>query len=122
MGHALGLDVGYAAYVAESADNKIDLTAPRAFAGAGIFDNGPGNAHLDPSQGNLINSLMQPAIGTNERRLGSAADILAVCQVSSFTNCDANAGLAPEPGTTSLIGTSAIALFWLRRRLTRRAG
>jgi hypothetical protein len=112
------LDVGYAAYTAESGDNDIDLTGPRAFAGANIFDNGVGNAHLDPSQGNLVNALMQPAIGVNERRLPSAADILAVCQVSSFTNCSTSASI-PEPAPGELLFGSAIAIFFLRRRLAR---
>jgi hypothetical protein len=118
VGHALGLDVGYAAYVAESGDNDIDLTGPRAFAGANIFDLGVGNAHLDDTQGNLVNALMQPAIGVNERRIPSAADILAVCQVSSFTNCSTSASI-PEPAPSELLLTSAIGLFWLRRRFGR---
>lgn len=123
MGHALGLDVGYAAYTAAAVSpgpiNAITLTGPRAFAGATIFDNGVGNAHLNPAQGNLVNSLMQPAIGVNERRLPSAADILAVCQVSSFTNCGTAASI-PEPMPSELLLTSAVALYWLRRRLARR--
>jgi hypothetical protein len=118
VGHALGLDVGYPAYTAESGDSDIDLTGPRAFAGANIFDNGAGNAHLNPAQGNLVNALMQPSIGTGVRRLPSAADILAVCQVSSFTNCNTSANI-PEPAPSELLLTSAIALYWLRRRRTR---
>ena len=118
VGHALGLDVGYAAYVAESGDNKIDPTGPRAFAGAGIFDLGVGNAHLDNTQGKLVNALMQPAIGVNERRLPSAADILAVCQVSSFTNCSTTASI-PEPAPAELLLTSVLGTICLRRRLRR---
>jgi hypothetical protein len=113
LGHALGLDVGYSAYTAESSDFKIDLTGP--FAGTTIFDNGPANAHLDPAQGNLGGSLMQATLGTGLRRLPSGADILAVCQVSGFTDCSTTA-TAPEPAPTQLLLASALAFFCLRRR------
>jgi hypothetical protein len=123
MGHALGLDVGFANYTAAAVSpgpiNAITLTGPRAFAGATIFDNGTGNAHLDPSQGNLGGSLMQATIGTGVRRLPSAADILAVCQVSNFTNCSTSASI-PEPIPSELLVTSALALYFVRRRLARR--
>jgi hypothetical protein len=119
IGHALGLDVGYAAYRNETApDNDIDLTAPRAFAGANIFTNNTGtnppgpvtfNAHLNPNLGNQINALMQPNIGVGERRLISNADLLADCQLSQFQRCRLTPAAVPEPASVLSVISGLIA-------------
>jgi hypothetical protein len=85
IGHALGLSVANLAFQAEATDRDIDLRAPLPNAGISL-----------PLQGNSAGAtelLEETAYGTllagvnpRERRLPSTADILAIAQLSQFTN------------------------------------
>ncbi|MGD9720302.1 MAG: PEP-CTERM sorting domain-containing protein [Pirellulales bacterium] len=115
MGHALGLSASNNAYVAEtSVDTDIDLTSPRAYAGAAIPVNA-GDAHL-----NLTHPLMRSSRPSAVRRLASEADILANAQISQFQQINL-APAVPEPQTVLLLAAGLAALPLVRRRLRRAA-
>lgn len=117
IGHALGLAGANDAFKAETGDGKIDVTAPRKYAGAKIKV--AEGAHI-----NLETALMTPRTSSGTRRIMSEADILAVAQVSNFRSLDLNPCPVPEP-TTLAAGALGMAGFVFRRRpvrQTRRAG
>ncbi|MCU1236998.1 MAG: hypothetical protein JWP63_4965 [Candidatus Solibacter sp.] len=116
VGHALGLDRGYAAYVAESDDNDVDLIGPRLFAGANIFDLGVSNAHLDPAQGNLVNSLMQPLVNTataaclplqTSSRIARSAASSTAARWRAFPNPHPRKCCSPRPSLSSGCGAAS---------------
>ena len=121
IGHALGLDAGFSVYQAEAADNKVNVTSPLPYAGAAIPVNGPSNAHVTFNGTVGISGepddLMVPGIGTNIRRLQSDADVLAVAQISGFTNLNL-ASSVPEPTLPIWMATMALVggISWVRRR------
>ena len=109
IGHALGLSAANDAYSAESSgDFEIDLVAPRAFPGAAIPVE-TGSAHI-----NLLHPLLRSSRPDATRRFASEADILALAQISQFTQVNLNPSI-PEP---TAAGASLIlaALACTRRR------
>jgi hypothetical protein len=80
IGHALGLASANNSFVSETLfDSQVNLTSPRAYAGAAIPVN-DGDAHLD-----LTHALLRSNRPFGVRRLASEADILTNAQISRFT-------------------------------------
>ncbi|MGK7952673.1 MAG: matrixin family metalloprotease [Xenococcaceae cyanobacterium] len=109
IGHALGLGVANQAYQNETRpDNDIDVTGSRPNAGTVIRTNNSSvpatnatfNAHINAGQ--LPNTLMVPTSNRGERKLQSAADILAVAQLSQFTHVNLDPKHVPEPTAAPL--------------------
>ncbi len=111
IGHALGMSGANTAFQAENGDLDIDITAPRAHAGAALPT--ISGAHL-----NLSQSLMFPSIGTGYRNHISAADVLANGQISQFTMLNLNPCAVPEPA--SMAGL-AMGIALIARRMRKRA-
>lgn len=109
IGHALGLSASNNAYVAEEGDGDIDLTAPLPYAGASLPVN-PDNAHL-----NLPRTLLRSSRPSGVRRYASEADILALAEVSQFTQVNLTP-LVPEPSTWALFATALGFFGWRARR------
>lgn len=123
IGHALGLDDAYAGYIDNLQGSNIVVSSSTSslYAGATIPTFGRSSAHINPGFSNLDNSLMQPSLGSGMRVLPSTADILAVCQSSSFTQCTngPSGNEVPEPGAVSLL-LSGLALIVIRSSLVNR--
>jgi len=63
---------------------------------------------------------MNPSIGTNLRRLPTAADIFANAQLSQFFDPNYNLTAIPEPG--SLVAVLAVGCLAVVRRRSRAEG
>jgi len=117
IGHALGLDDAYAGYIDQLQGSNIIVSSLTSslYQGATIPTFGRSSAHINPASSNLGDSLMQTSLGSGIRILPSTADILVVCQSSSFTQCNngPSGNEVPEPGTVSLF-FSGLALIFLR--------
>ncbi len=118
IGHALGVDANNFAYAAETFtapndDNHVDITFPAQFAGAGIrmSNSVVPDAHFH--SGTFPDALMRATMGPGIRRFPSEADILAIAQVSQFTQLNL-APIVPEPGTGALL--LGLAGLLMRRR------
>jgi hypothetical protein len=112
IGHALGFTEGFSVMLAESGDWDVDVTDPLPFPGAAIPLYTNGEHHLV-----IPTTSMNPEFATGERRLLSAADILAVAQLNGWTRIDLEPSRAPEPaepGAAVLVGLAA-ARLWRRR-------
>jgi hypothetical protein len=117
IGHGLGLSVTNRSFVWESADGHIDVTAPLPFAGSVIplaFNNHGVTSHVDPA---IVGPVMG-SLGFNDRRLPTAADILANAQISGFreVNLDLVEVSQPPPLALVLAGLAAAALGLGRSR------
>lgn len=107
IGHSLGMSGANDAFVAENGDGDIDITAPRAHAGASLPT--ISGAHLD-----LTTSLMYPFSFDSQRVKISAADVLANAQISQFVDINLNpCPVVPEPASFAAVGIGLVAL---RRR------
>ena len=113
IGHALGLSGDNTAFQLEiMGDGDIDIVGG-ALDGAVLST--VSGAHLD-----LTSALMFPTFGTGIRRIQSAVDILANCQISQFTNCVLDpVHEVPAPGALSLfvVGLAGLGFMARRRRL-----
>lgn len=112
IGHALGMSAANNAYAAEEADGDVDITAPLPYAGASIPLNAD-DAHL-----NLTRALLRSSRPSGVRRYASEADILALAEISQFTQVNL-IPVVPEPSTVILLGTALAGLLWIGRRRSR---
>jgi hypothetical protein len=112
VAHALGLSSANDAFVAGNGDFDVDVTVPRPFAGSSIPT--VSGAHL-----NLGNAAMWPSVSPGQRKLLSAADILANAEISKFTNI--NLDPVPEPGTIAALGLGISYVLARRRRRAKAA-
>jgi hypothetical protein len=88
IGHALGLSVANARFVAESGDLDIDVLAPRPLPGTTIplASNDAGvTSHIDSA---VYYGPLMASVPAGARRFPSGLDILANAQLSEFTNLD----------------------------------
>jgi hypothetical protein len=120
IGHGLGLSVNNSSYVAESVDRDIDITSPRPFSGTTIPLVSVAQAHFDPLA--LQYGAVMVGANADERRVLSAADILADAQVSQFIDLNLNPAATPEPSTLSLVGFSVVFALFYRYRRVRKSG
>jgi len=109
IGHALGLSSANNAYVAEAADGDVDITAPLPYAGASLPVNAD-NAHL-----NLTRALLRSSRPSGVRRYASEADILALAQISQFTQVNLMP-VIPEPSSLVILAVGLAAFAWRERR------
>jgi large exoprotein involved in heme utilization and adhesion len=109
IGHALGLSSANNAYVAEGGDGDVDITAPLPFAGGSLPLNA-GDAHL-----NLAHALLRSSRPSGVRRYASEADILALAQISQFTQVNLTP-VVPEPSSFAILAVGLIAVAWHARR------
>ncbi len=109
IGHALGLSSANNAFVAEAADGDVDVTVP--YAGASLPLNA-GDAHL-----NLARALLRSSRPSGVRRYGSEADILALAQISQFTQVNLMP-VIPEPSSLVILAVGLAAFAWRERRRT----
>ena len=113
IGHALGLSKSILAFLVEVSDNDIDIESPRLAAGSQI-ETLPmptlQGAHIDRQQ--LPKALMTAVLPKSTRRLFSGADILALAEVSDFTDLDESqiflAGDANLDGTVNFLDFIAL--------------
>jgi hypothetical protein len=110
IGHALGFTEAFSAMIAESGDWDVDLTHPLPYAGASIplYTNGEHHSLIPTTS-------MNPEFSRSERRLISAADVLAVAQLNGFTRLELDPDRVPEPGAAILAGVALAALTAARR-------
>lgn len=95
IGHALGMSSANTVFQTENTDGKVDITAPHQCAGCALYT-------ISGSHLNIPTAVLYPSIARNQRKLLTAADILANAQLSAFTSVD----LAPSPGLSVSGGSS----------------
>lgn len=124
IGHALGITDSYYDYVLDTWwDGEIDVDSPLPFAGADIPIDGD---HIT----GLSNVLMLGTIPNSRRRLPSQVDIMAIAEVSNWTNLELDdvyehnilwvpeSSAVPEPSSVVLlVSTATLGGLWLRRRV-----
>jgi hypothetical protein len=116
IGHALGMRP-LPSVNAEVRDGDIDITSPRPFAGASI-------PFASPSHLAVVDSLMWVSGFTEfQRKLLSAADILALAQLNGWEELDLDPiRVAPEGLGLAPVLVAACALFVRRRRILAMGG
>ncbi len=126
IGHALGMSAANFDYIAQSAGGTIDITASLPFSGTRLqlVSNFEVSAHFDNSDV-LAGTVMGGRGGYGLREYLSAADILAIAQLSDFRDIqlDPVSRLpvqAPEPSTTALL-ICGLGLLAVWRRGSRQA-
>jgi hypothetical protein len=93
IGHALGLSLANTSFMAAAQDGRINITAPRRFAGTAVplTTNLFGvTSHIDY----VADRVLMAGTGFGERVLPSTLDILAVAELSQFEQLNFN--LSPK--------------------------
>jgi hypothetical protein len=103
IGHTLGVVDGFTGFLDETADGDVDVAAPLPFAGASIPLSDPDHLESPAS--------MYGFFGRGERRLLSAADVLAMAQVNGFAAVDLDPARVPEPATLALVALGLAGLL-----------
>jgi hypothetical protein len=124
IGHSLGMSMAHNSFIAETLDLDIDVTAPLPFAGTTL--------QLKTNNSGVVSHFADlglgvgPVMDSNDeltRYILSEVDILAMAQISGFTNLNLNPKPTPEPATIALlgIGLAGLAGAEVRRRRKKKA-
>lgn len=119
IGHALGISNGNISFISEAADGVIIVGPGLPFAGSIIplaTNNFGVTSHIDV----VVGGPLMSSLGSNDRRLPSAIDVLANAQISGFTQLNFEATQVaepvPEPTTLLLFGAGGLGLLAKMRR------
>jgi hypothetical protein len=107
IGHALGLCAANVSFQNEAADGRIDLRSPLPKAGLALMlqrNNAGPTEYLDET----VYGTLLAGVNPRERRLPSAADILAVAQVSQFTRVNVDI----KPRLQTQLTATGLRLSW----------
>ena len=107
IGHALGVATPMTTFTVP----RLEITAPRPFAGLNISTTLAGGGHL--TYGDAI---MEGTFRSGIRLLPTEVDVLAVAQVNDYRRLNLNPRFAPEPGTLVIAGMAVWLLAFRRVR------
>jgi hypothetical protein len=85
IGHALGMSLANATFARDSEDGFLQVVDPNPFAGTAIplsQNNAGFTSHFDPMQ--IAYGSVMSGICSDERRMPSALDVIAIAQVAGF--------------------------------------
>jgi hypothetical protein len=125
IGHALGLSLGNPNFIADAVDGDIDVVGPALpFSGFSIplaTASAGYTSHFDPLAGDFNylaanNNALMASNHAFSRMMPSALDVLAVAQLSGYTQVNLRPAAVPEPTSLLLLSTAALCLLARRRR------
>ncbi|MBI3805304.1 MAG: DUF11 domain-containing protein [Nitrospirae bacterium] len=90
IGHAMGMSIGDDTFADESQDSDIDIAPPRPLPGTSIplaFNNFGVTSHIDAA---FASDAIMAGLGSDQRNVLSALDILAMAQLSGFEQIHLN--------------------------------
>jgi hypothetical protein len=108
IGHALGMSMANTRFISESADGAIDISSPIPFGGTTIAL-ATNNFGVVSHIGHGVDRVLMAGFSAGERVIPSMIDILAMAQLSQFTNLNLN--LSPRL-KVDLLGTN-ISVSWV---------